>query len=221
MDLRLQTPARIILLGPSMSGKSTWLLELLKNQEKTFKEEFDFIVYCTGIEQPEFEKKLKEYFSPDLKIFYNLPTEKILTKKLFINKKNPCIILDDMASEIKNTKILSDLFTKISHHTNLTVILTVQTLFWPGESMKIANRNATHFIIFKSPREGQGIRLLSRQIFPSTYKCMIDAYEKVTETPFACLVVDLTPSCHKHYRLRSNIFSDDNYSVFVPENESI
>jgi len=245
MDLRIDTPARIILLGPSMCGKSSWLVNVLKNQEHCFKQTFDHIFFCNGVPQEKLEKDLTAFFGSKNITFFKkyFPETEIESGTLFKGTHNPVIVIDDLASETSNSKTLSNLFTRISHHAPVTVILTTQVLFTRGGSMHDASRNASHFAIFRAPREGQGIRIMvclycftpfldsfnifcflfqARQMFPGNSKLMIDAYEKCIEEPYSCLVVDASPNCHHLFRLRAGIHSpDSDYSIFAPENAEL
>ena len=74
------------------------------------------IVYCYSIYQPLFDQY------PDIEFVEGLPD-----LSQFDGSKNVLLILDDMMSEINQT--MTDLFTKGSHHRNISVIFITQNLF--------------------------------------------------------------------------------------------
>ena len=62
-------------------------------------------------------------------------------------------MLDDLMAEGGEDKELLDLFTKHSHHQNITVIYLCQDMFPPGKYAKSISRNAHYIIAFKNPRD--------------------------------------------------------------------
>ena len=69
------------------------------------------------------------------------------------------IIFDDLASELANSKFLTNLFTKGSHHKQLNIILISQNLFQQGREMRTIGLNTEYYIIFKNPRDRSQITL--------------------------------------------------------------
>ena len=63
-------------------------------------------------------------------------------------------------------KRVLDLFTKDSHHRNITVLYLTQDLFPPGKFSKTINRNAHYIVAFKKTRDQTGIRTILLQAFP-------------------------------------------------------
>ena len=67
--------------------------------------------------------------------------------------KGGLLVLDDPMAEEGEDKELLDLFTKHSHHQNITVLCLCQDMFRPGKYAKSISRNAHHTIAFKNPRD--------------------------------------------------------------------
>ena len=65
-----------------------------------------------------------------------------------------------MAQSSKDKRI-ADLFTKGSHHRNLSISYIVQNTFHEGNEMRNISLNA-----HKSPRDKQQISLLAREVNP-------------------------------------------------------
>ena len=61
------------------------------------------------------------------------------------------IVLDDLMTQSGGDKRIADLFTKGSHHRNLSVIYVVQNIFHQGRETRNISRNAHYIVLFKSP----------------------------------------------------------------------
>ena len=116
-------------------------------------------------------------------------------------------MLDNLMTEGGEDKELLDLFTKHSHHQNITVLYLCQDMFPPGKYAKSISRNAQYVIAFKNPRDQLGIRNLLLQAFPTYWKDMMDVYQKVTDRPFRCMVPDLHPASDDRIRVLSHLLN--------------
>ena len=61
--------------------------------------------------------------------------------------------MEDLMEEGRNDKPLLDLFTKHSHHQNITVMYLCQDTFPPGKYAERISRNAHYIVAFKNPRD--------------------------------------------------------------------
>jgi hypothetical protein len=77
----------------------------------------------------------------------------------------PLLILDNLMQEAGEDKTVSDLFTKGSHHKDLSVVMLVQNTFHQGKFMRTISLNAHYMVLFKNPRDAGQIRHLSAQLF--------------------------------------------------------
>ncbi|RWS00550.1 hypothetical protein B4U80_03673, partial [Leptotrombidium deliense] len=119
--LILQHPYTAIISGPTGCGKSQWILELLKNIPHTT---FDQVIYFYSIEQCLF-CEMKKY-SP--KMIFTNDIQNMATDSF--DGRKTLIILDDMMAEASENQFICDLFTKGSHHKNISVILILQKIFY-------------------------------------------------------------------------------------------
>ena len=60
-------------------------------------------------------------------------------------------MLDDLMDEGSGDKRVLDLFTKHSHHQNVTVLYLCQHMFPVGKYAKSISRNAHYIVAFKNP----------------------------------------------------------------------
>ena len=108
-------------------------------------------------------------------------------------------------------KELLDLFTKHSHHQNITVLYLCQDMFPPGKYAKCISRNAHYIVAFKNPRDQLGMKNLLLQAFPTCWEDMMDVYQKVTERPFGYTVLDLHPASDDRKRVFSHLLTHEGY----------
>jgi len=78
--------------------------------------------------------------------------------------------------ESLSNEVIVDLFTKGSHHKNLSVILILQNLFHQERGQRDISLNANYIVIFKNPRDCAQIRHLARQVYPDDPKFVEETY---------------------------------------------
>ena len=88
-------------------------------------------------------------------------------------------------------KRVLDLFTKDSHHRNITVLYLTQDLLPPGKCSKTINRNAHYIVAFKNPRDQTDIRTILLQAFPDRWRQVLRLFKRVTSRPFGYLMLDV------------------------------
>ena len=116
-------------------------------------------------------------------------------------------IIDDMMGE--KDVVIAKLFTKKSHHGNLSVIYIVQNLFHQSNEHRTISLNASYLVLTKNVRDASQVIHLNKHLYPSNTKISQQAYQLATKEPHTYLFVDLTPTCPEEIRLRSGIFPTD------------
>jgi hypothetical protein len=109
-----------------------------------------------------------------------------------------------MAQSSKD-KCIADLFTKGSHHRNLSIIYIVQNIFHQGKAMRNISPNAHYIVLFKSPRDKRQISMLARQVDPGRVQEFMRSYEDATSRPHGYLMLDLKPTTDDQQRLKTNV----------------
>ena len=115
---------------------------------------------------------------PGIELYEGMPSEIDSRDFLDVNKRN-LIVLDDLMAQLGGDKRIANLFTKGSHHRNLSVIYIVQNIFHQGTEARNISLNTHYIVLFKSPRDKQQILTLARQINPSRVPEFMHAYEKL------------------------------------------
>ena len=201
---RFHTPSSIFLVGPSSCGKSYFTQNLLLENQELFESKPETIYYCYGAWQDRFQV-MKE---AGIKFHEGIPEVSNL-QKWFPN--GGALVLDDLMSEGSSDKTVLDLFTKHSHHQNITVLYLSQDMFPNGKYAKSISRNAHYVIAFKNLRDQLGMRNLLLQAFPSQWKSLLEAYRRVTERPFGYLALDLHPASNDGRRILSHLLKGEGW----------
>jgi hypothetical protein len=123
---------------------------------------------------------------------------------LDVSQRN-LVVLVDLMTQSGNDKCISDLFTKGSHHRNLSIIYIVQNIFHQGKEMRNISLNAHYIVLFKSPRDKQQISMLARQVNPGRVQEFMRSYEDATRRPHGYLMLDLKPTTDDQQRLKTNV----------------
>ena len=133
-----------------------------------------------------------------------LPDPGHLTK-WFGKTRGGVLVLDDLMEEGGQDKCVLDLFTKDSHHRNITVLYLPQDLFPPGKFSKVINGNAHYIVAFKNPHDQTGIWTILLQPFPNRWCQVLKLFKCVTSRPFGYLMLDVHPASNDHYQLWSRL----------------
>jgi hypothetical protein len=107
--------------GPSESGKSRFILDLIKYREVVFDKKFQRIIYACpdnfNLDRHNYCLTLQQLF-PDMEIITKLPNVSDIVAE---DSKHTLFIVDDMAVEFLNNKAVLQLFFQFSHHENISL----------------------------------------------------------------------------------------------------
>lgn len=212
--IKFISPFICIVAGSSSSGKTTLVFEILKHSGDMFTEPPVQIMYAYGSWQTKFTE-MQQSIS-NIEFFEGLPTKQDLDTWA-INGQHRILVLDDLMSVAEHDKSTLDLFTKHSHHMNISVFFIVQNLFSGGKYFRSISLQAHYFILFKNRRDELQIHTFARQLFPSNVQYFMDAYRKATKDKYQYIFVDISPHSASEYSLRSQILPGQLLSVFVPK----
>lgn len=125
------------------------------------------------------------------------------------------LVIDDFMSEAG--KELSQLFTKGSHHRNVSIWFLMQNFFHHGKDIRTITLNAQYIILFKNPRDSQQVRYLARQIYARNPEALEEAFEMATEEPHGYLLLDLKQETINLERMRGKILPWEQTEIYIPK----
>ena len=204
MPIAFIHPASFIIAGPSKSGKTVFIRRLIS--EKLLYPEPTRIVIVYSEWQPEYQRILE---CARFTEFIKGPMQPELYESFDVKEQN-LLVLDDQMTGEKSSKSdqLEKYFVQGSHHKNLSIIFIVQNMFEKGKAMRTSSLNANYLVIYKNPRDKNQAAILGRQMYPSQWRAFVDAFQKATESPYSYMVIDLCQDTPDEFRLRGQVFAD-------------
>ena len=201
-----RAPFTLICSGATGSGKSKWVQRLIEHKDFLISPRIENTLYCYGI----INSSLLEMKREGVEIFKGF-----LSEEKIKSYKNLLLILDDLMSDIDKAKpFLDSLFSRISHHNNVSVIFITQSLF--HKDLRLLRANTHYLVLLRNPSAQQQIRTLASQMYPGRYKHFLEAFEDATSHPFSYLLVDSHPQTENEGRLSTNIFPGEKRTFYLP-----
>ena len=132
---------------------------------------------------------------------------------IFDGKSRTLLVLDDLMTS-RDDRVV-DLFTKISHHRNLSVVYLTQNIFYKNKQSRTLSLNSHYLVLFKNARDASQVANLARQMYPGKSAFMIEAFKNATSAPYGFLLIDLKQETEDQLRLRTGLFPGDDLFVYV------
>src|SRR5271163_3794390 len=191
-DFSLKGGSSMLVCGPTMAGKSTFVHNLLK--EKTIFDKPPAAVYWyyggESIEGLEGRGYILRNDLPDN--FLDVLRDSV-------------VVLDDLMNEAKDHPGVTALFTKLVHHRNLFVINITQNFFQNSKETRTRRLNTQYVVMFKNPSDVTQIHAIGRQMYPGNPNFLASVNSRATKRPHSYLFLNLRQETPEDYRVRSNL----------------
>ena len=201
-------PFTCIVSGPTKAGKTVWVRNLICQANQMIEPPPEQIYYCYSEWQPIYN----ELAAFGINLVRGIPDMNELKSSYTIPK---LVIFDDLMQEMKTDKNLVNLFTKGSHHWNLSVIHIVQNLFYDG--LRTSRVNAQYLVLMKNPSDQLQALTLAKQLYPGKTHFFMDAYKDACSQSYDYLLVDLNQETPENMRLQTDIFPGQMLVTYVPK----
>jgi DNA replication protein DnaC len=139
-DLKLKMPFGCLISGPSSSGKSQLCRRLVEAKEAIFEPSPQSTLYCYG----QFSPLVTHFESLGILTMQGVPSDQFLHNL----SKPALLVLDDLMYDI-DEKWLNAMYTKRSHHQNISIIMLFPNLF--ERKLKVARLNSMYLILMRAP----------------------------------------------------------------------
>ena len=199
---QFEHPFTCMVAGMTGSGKTVWVQSLLTQAYRIINLPPEKIVWCYSQWQPAYMEMLVTV--PNIEFVKGIPTALEQDAYFSVNKRNLIVFDDQMIDAGKDQRIVN-LFTRGSHHRNLSVVYIVQNVFHQGRGSRSISLNSHYLVLFKNPRDKLQILTLAKQMYPSETAWFIKEYEEAVRRPYGYLFVDLRPTTPDRCRLRTNV----------------
>ena len=191
MDPRLHSRSSMMVVGPSQSGKTTFVLSLIHERNALFDRTPKRIVWCCAMKQAAPQNR-------NFVLIEGLP-------QLSDIQPYDLVVLDDLMMEASKSEDVTALFTRAVHHMPCFLIFLTQNLFQQSKEARTRHLNTHYLVLFKNPRDASAISHLARQMYPGEPKFLPAAYADATKHPHSYLFIDLRQETPDAMRLRTRI----------------
>ena len=189
---KLRTPFTCIMAGATGSGKTAFVLQLLRHHEALLDPLPGRVIYS----YERYQSKLDGVHGVEF-----------VRESNYVLRRgdNTLLIIDDQmggkASNLEKRSMVD------SHHLGVSVIFITQNLLEQSKAYCTMALNAQYLFLFKSPCTAQQVTTLARQLYPSSksVQAFEDTYRHATQNPFSYLMVDLKPDTPERLRVRANV----------------
>ena len=204
MDPRWQHPFTCIVAGPTQSGKTEFVKRFIENLKDMVTPLPTRIVWSYGEWQPAYQPLLDK-----VDFVQGLPDLPLYSKDPLL------VVIDDQMHGVDRR--ITSLFTKGSHHRNLSIVYIMQNLFDQQKEHRTISLNSHYLVIFKNPRDGSQIVHLAKQMYPGKTHYLRQAFALATRQPHGYLLIDLKQATPEGMQLRSHIFPGESQEVYVED----
>ena len=196
--------------GPTSCGKTQFVKRLTEEGEHVVNGSAEKIIWLYGEYQPAYMELSSKF--PHILFMEGIPEN---LNEYIDPKFRNLIVIDDLMSETGGDKKVTNLFTKGSHHRNLSVTLLLQNLFYNGKESQTISLNAHYIVLFKNPRDNTIVTSLAKQMYPGKVKFLQEAFRDATKLPYHYLFLDLKPYTDEKFRVRTCIMPSETQYAYV------
>ena len=181
------------------------MLELIRRRDEVFSEKIKNVIYVYSEYQKPFDDVKDVLFTNSLEEMEKSAKPKSL------------IIFDDLQSDFigKQNTVISDWFTKLSHHRDISVLLILQNAF--EKKLRTVAINTQYLFFFNLIRDQSTIVQIAKQFCPGKSKYLLDAYKRATSKRFGYLMFNFHPLGDSVFRVRSCLYPTPDCELYTPE----
>ena len=194
-------PFRMLIIGPSGSGKINTLLHLINNLHPIDK----IYLYAKDIHEPKYEYLINKREQAGIKNLYNSKAfieylddmDDVLDDINNYNKnrdKKVLIVFDDVIADIEYNKnfkrIIKELFYR-ARKINVSIVFITQSYF---RALKDARLNSMRYILMKIGNKKELKKIAEEKSGHLDYKDFLKIYNYFTREPYSFITIDARPT---------------------------
>lgn len=188
-DFRFGHKFSLMVVGPSMSGKSFFVKQMLER---------DHIEY----DDPQKQRRIHWFYGQYRDMFNDM--RRNMGRDIYFKqglpefepdlcdidpRYNNIVVLDDLMDMAVDSPIISKLFTQ-GRHRNASVILLLQNAFPKGKYNTSISRNAQYMALFRCPADRRQMGIMADRIFDKNKPAFMEIYNDITSKAYSYVVVD-------------------------------
>ena len=205
-SFQFQHPATMMVVGPTQSGKSNFVEQLLQSALIKYPSRKAKRIHLFYTQWQPLYDRLRDIHGNCISFTQGLPDVDENLESIDV-KVNNLWVLDDLMDEAIQSPVISQLFTR-GRHRNLSVILLLQNMFPKGKFNTNISRNALYKVLFRSPGDRKQIDIMAEQTFAKDRANFMKAYTRETEKPFGYIILDNHPRTINEHQVIANVFGD-------------
>ncbi|CAB4030437.1 DNA polymerase [Paramuricea clavata] len=215
-------PFMMMVCGPSQSGKSYFIENIIKNHEKLITPRIDKLIYLYTVDKYD---SIKQHIRDNkqtstLKTFefidcnQGIPSMEIIKEKL---GENTLLVLDDLmvvaTTDTTNLRHLNNIASRDSHHSNTFVIYVCQNLNFGSGKLRNCRVNSQYHIMCKSLTDCRDVEMIATNKKINQNK-LHKILEDVGKKQYGYIVFDGCPKGYDNARVRTGIFPNDETVIY-------
>ena len=218
LDGTFKTPSIWLVVGPTQSGKTEFVLNLLERRKQLFSPDFgDKIIWCYG-QKSAFHKTINKRLKTNVLLHEGIPDQTFLDKNIK-QTSNTGIVFDDLQQTITRSKDMLEMVLNRSHHEHLTIFIMLQNAFASGTTRVDLTRNGHYCVTFRSGLDQTLQKMVFNRFRPGfgdvLMSIMNDLQKEMTH-PY--LLLDGFPTTPEILRVRTQIFDNLGQHIFLLHN---
>ena len=203
-DFKFIHPAMIMIVGPTLSGKSYFVEQLLNSTSIKYPSRTARRIHIFYTQWQSLYDRLQATHGTSIAFTQGLPEVNDNLDNIDDRVHNVWV-LDDLMDEAVQSPVISRLFTR-GRHRNLSVLLLLQNMFPKGKYNTDISRNAIYKVLFRSPGDRKQIDIMAEQTFAKDRANFMKAYTQETEKPYGYIILDNHPRTTSDRQVVADVF---------------
>jgi hypothetical protein len=206
-------PFTCVLAGPTQSGKTVFIKNILKAPHLYIWEPPQRIIWCYGVYNEKQMESIKNVSKLPIEFLEGLPDS-----NMFSTHERTLLILDDLMADVGKSKQVAALFTRGCHHKNISVFLLVQNFFHKGSEMRDVHTSTNYILLLDNPRDYAQLMYLARQCFPQWKNYLVQSCMHAWRLPFNPVCIILKQGIPNNRRVCSGLLPPFRFHWYNPIN---
>ena len=195
--LKFYANSNIMVVGATSSGKTTTVLEIIK--QKLIEPWPQKIFYLYGAKQKFMDSWNNNKHNSAIEFISGLELGVLET---FSGPK--LLIIDDLC--LSQNKDLTNHFIRGSHHLQTTTIYISHSIFLNDDNYRVMSNNCQYMLIMRNKRNLAQLTRLARQILGSAYIRILEAYDYNKNNQFGFVLLSFHPKVPEELLVLSDFF---------------
>ena len=143
-------------------GKTTYITKMLEQADRVFTEPPKCVIVCYNIFQDLFRRMAETV--PNISFYQGLPDRTTIKNWALETGGHLMLVFDDLYHELIQSKAVCDLTIVLSHHLNISCIMTSHNIFMSAKFSETISTNFHYILLFMLCNRLQ-LSILGSQLF--------------------------------------------------------